>query len=153
RAHAASGRLGRQDDLTMGGAALGVTGLPRGNGRDPRSGHRPGRFLRTRAGVRSRAGASPTHAPGAGGGAIRRRALVKIVIFGLTVSSSWGNGHATLWRGLCRALAELGHEVVFFEKDVPYYAAQRDLHELACGKLELYASWTDARRSAERHVA
>jgi hypothetical protein len=29
---------------------------------------------------------------------------VKIVIFGLTIRSSWGNGHATLWRGLCRAL-------------------------------------------------
>jgi hypothetical protein len=26
---------------------------------------------------------------------------MKLVIFGLTVSSSWGNGHATLWRALC----------------------------------------------------
>ena len=30
---------------------------------------------------------------------------MKLVVFGLTISSSWGNGHATLWRGLCRALA------------------------------------------------
>src|SRR4051812_184230 len=52
---------------------------------------------------------------------------MKLVIFGLTVSSSWGNGHATLWRGLCRALARHGHDVVFFEKDVPYYASHRDL--------------------------
>jgi spore maturation protein CgeB len=45
---------------------------------------------------------------------------MKLVIFGLTVSSSWGNGHATLWRGLCKALAARGHHVVFFERDVPY---------------------------------
>ena len=47
---------------------------------------------------------------------------MKLVIFGLTVSSSWGNGHATLWRGLCRALARRGHTVVFYERDVDYYA-------------------------------
>ena len=41
---------------------------------------------------------------------------MKIVIFGLTISSSWGNGHATLWRGLCRALAKHNHYVVFYEK-------------------------------------
>ena len=51
---------------------------------------------------------------------------MKLVIFGLALSSSWGNGHATLWRGLVRALAEQGHRVTFFEKDVPYYAANRD---------------------------
>ncbi len=51
---------------------------------------------------------------------------MKIVIFGLALSSSWGNGHATLWRGLTRALAAAGHQVVFFEKDVPYYAEHRD---------------------------
>lgn len=64
---------------------------------------------------------------------------MKIVIFGLTISSSWGNGHATLWRGLCRAFAERGHEVVFFEKDVPYYASNRDLFSLpGGGRLHLY---------------
>lgn len=56
-----------------------------------------------------------------------------IVIFGLTVSSSWGNGHATLWRGLLRALAERGHRVTFFEKDVQYYRDARDLTELPGG--------------------
>ena len=55
---------------------------------------------------------------------------MKLVIFGLTLSSSWGNGHATLWRGLCKALGRRGHEVVFFERDVPYYAAHRDFTEL-----------------------
>jgi spore maturation protein CgeB len=66
---------------------------------------------------------------------------VKIVIFGLTVSSSWGNGHATLWRGLCKHLIRDGHSVVFFERDVPYYADTRDLTELPGGSLILYPNW------------
>ena len=52
---------------------------------------------------------------------------MRLVVFGLTISSSWGNGHATLWRGLCRAFAERGHAVTFFERDVPYYASHRDI--------------------------
>jgi spore maturation protein CgeB len=66
---------------------------------------------------------------------------MKLVVFGLAVSSSWGNGHATLWRGLIRALASLGHRVVFYERDVPYYAEHRDLAELSDGELVLYPSW------------
>jgi spore maturation protein CgeB len=69
---------------------------------------------------------------------------MKLVIFGLTISSSWGNGHATLWRGLCRALAERGHRVIFFEQDRSYYAAHRDYHEVPGGRLQLYSSWSDA---------
>jgi spore maturation protein CgeB len=73
---------------------------------------------------------------------------VKIVIFGLTISSSWGNGHATLWRGLCKHLVRLGHDVVFFERDVPYYASARDLFELPGGHLELYGDWADVKQKA-----
>jgi len=68
---------------------------------------------------------------------------VKIVIFGLTISSSWGNGHATLWRGLCKNLVSAGHDIVFFERDVPYYADNRDMAELSGGRLMLYRSWHD----------
>jgi spore maturation protein CgeB len=69
---------------------------------------------------------------------------MKLVIFGLTVSSSWGNGHATLWRGLIRNLIAEGHEVVFIERDVRWYADHRDLHELpAGGRLLLYSDWSD----------
>jgi spore maturation protein CgeB len=68
---------------------------------------------------------------------------MKLVVFGLTVSSSWGNGHATLWRGLIRALAALGHRVVFYERDVPYYADHRDLLQLTDGELRLYSSWEE----------
>lgn len=78
---------------------------------------------------------------------------MKLVIFGLTLSSSWGNGHATLWRGLCRALARLGHRVVFFERDVPYYASQRDLMELPGTDLCLYASWEEVLPRVRREVA
>jgi len=78
---------------------------------------------------------------------------MKFVIFGLTISSSWGNGHATLWRGLCKALARDGHRVVFFERDVPYYAEARDWHELPGGELVLYREWHDALPRAQRELA
>lgn len=78
---------------------------------------------------------------------------MKIVVFGLTVSSSWGNGHATLWRGLIRALAATGHRVVFFERDVPYYAGHRDLHELPGAELVLYTDWRDVVRRARAELA
>lgn len=77
---------------------------------------------------------------------------MKIVIFGLTISSSWGNGHATLWRGLSRALASQGHRVVFFERNVPYYAANRDLFEIPGGALVLYEDWNGIRHQAEEEL-
>lgn len=77
---------------------------------------------------------------------------MKIVVFGLTVSSSWGNGHATLWRGLCRALSARGHRVVFYEHDVPYYAMNRDLDRIPGGELVLYRAWGEARARAAADV-
>jgi spore maturation protein CgeB len=77
---------------------------------------------------------------------------VKIVIFGLTISSSWGNGHATLWRGLCKHLMRSGHAIVFFERDVPYYAGARDMFELPGGHLELFSCWEDVRAKARSHL-
>lgn len=79
---------------------------------------------------------------------------MKLVVFGLTISSSWGNGHATLWRGLVNSLARRGHRVVFFERDVPYYAAHRDLVELpGGGALHLYRAWDEACPTARRELA
>ena len=80
---------------------------------------------------------------------------MKLVIFGLSVSSSWGNGHATLWRGIIRSLARRGHSVHFFERDVPYYAMHRDYTELpgAC-ELHLYSEWEgEGEALARRHLA
>ncbi|HYF39818.1 MAG TPA: glycosyltransferase [Gemmatimonadales bacterium] len=77
---------------------------------------------------------------------------MKLVVFGLSVSSSWGNGHATLWRGLIRALAQQGHSVVFYERDVPYYADHRDLPQLTYGELKLYDDWDAVYTTARRDV-
>lgn len=78
---------------------------------------------------------------------------MKGVIFGLTISSAWGNGHATLWRGLCRALHARGHEIVFFERDVPYYAHHRDLTEAEWCRLVLYSDFDEAAAVARRELA
>ncbi len=78
---------------------------------------------------------------------------MKLVVFGLTVSSSWGNGHATLWRGLARALGEAGVRFVFFERDVPYYAQHRDPHDPRWGVLHLYRGFEEVRALAERELA
>lgn len=68
---------------------------------------------------------------------------MKIVILGLSITSSWGNGHATTYRGLVRELAARGHDVLFLERDVPWYAANRDLSRPPYGHTELYASLAD----------
>ncbi len=77
---------------------------------------------------------------------------MKFVIFGLSVSSSWGNGHATLWRGLLAAMKNRGYRAAFFERDVPYYASQRDLSELTTGPLILYPEWNDVRHLAQEEL-
>ncbi|HEX3868729.1 MAG TPA: glycosyltransferase [Gemmatimonadaceae bacterium] len=71
----------------------------------------------------------------------------------MTISSSWGNGHATLWRGLCRALERRGHQITFFERDVPYYAAHRDLVALDGITIELYPDWGALSAHAASEVA
>ena len=63
---------------------------------------------------------------------------MKIVIIGLSITSSWGNGHATTYRGLVKELTQEGHEVLFLEKDVPYYASNRDLPQPDYCRLGLY---------------
>jgi spore maturation protein CgeB len=52
---------------------------------------------------------------------------LNVVILGLSLSSSWGNGHATTYRGLIRGLSALGHRVLFLERDVEWYRSHRDL--------------------------
>ena len=72
-----------------------------------------------------------------------------LVIFGLTVSSSWGNGHATLWRSLIRAALRRGHTIKFYEQDVPYYRDTRDLDRLPSGAdLILYQGFAGIRDQA-----
>ena len=63
---------------------------------------------------------------------------LRIVILGLTITSSWGNGHATTYRGLVRGLCRRGHQVLFLERDKPWYAENRDLAEPPYGETALY---------------
>lgn len=78
---------------------------------------------------------------------------MKLVVFGLTISSAWGNGHAALWRSLADGLAHLGHELTFFERDVHDYDSHRDLVRLPAGELHLYADWPSVRDRAAAAVA
>lgn len=78
---------------------------------------------------------------------------MKIVIFGLSITSSWGNGHATTFRALCRALHQRGHRIVFFEKDVEWYASNRDLPNPEFCELKLYSEWDEVRSSAASELA
>ncbi|MEQ8822088.1 MAG: glycosyltransferase [Sumerlaeia bacterium] len=70
---------------------------------------------------------------------------MRIVFLGLSITSSWGNGHATTYRGLVRELDRLGHEVWFLERDAPWYAANRDLPEPPFGHTRLYGSLEELR--------
>jgi spore maturation protein CgeB len=71
---------------------------------------------------------------------------MKLVVLGLSLSSSWGNGHATTFRALLAAFAARGHEVTFLERDVPWYASQRDLVEPAWCRLAFYDDLADLKR-------
>lgn len=68
---------------------------------------------------------------------------MRIVVIGLSITSSWGNGHATTFRSLIRGLSELGHRVLFLERDVPWYAAHRDLPNPDFCELGLYADLSE----------
>src|SRR4051812_44994334 len=68
------------------------------------------------------------------------RDRLRIVIIGLAITSSWGNGHATTYRGLVRELVRRGHDVLFLEHDKPWYASNRDLPDPPFGQTELYES-------------
>lgn len=71
---------------------------------------------------------------------------LNIVMIGLSVTSSWGNGHATTYRALIEALAKRGHRVTFLERDVPWYRAHRDLTKPFGWSVELYQSLQDIPR-------
>ena len=69
---------------------------------------------------------------------------MKIIVFGLSVTSSWGNGHATTYRALLAALHQRGHQIVFFEKDEEWYASNRDLPSPDFCGLHLFQNWKEA---------
>ncbi|MDT0687637.1 CgeB family protein [Autumnicola psychrophila] len=78
---------------------------------------------------------------------------MKFVIIGLSVTSSWGNGHATTFRALLKELKALGHDILFLEKDVPYYANNRDLPNPEFCELGLYKTNDELKEDYQDAVA
>ena len=78
---------------------------------------------------------------------------MKIVICGLAITSSWGNGHATTFRALTKALHERGHRVVFFEKDLYWYADNRDLPHPGFCAVRIFRDWKKATSEIKRELA
>src|SRR3954465_910817 len=74
----------------------------------------------------------------------RQRDRMKIVFFGLSITSSWGNGHATTYRALLKALHGRGHRIVFFEKDTYWYADNRDLPRPDFCDVHIFRTWKNA---------
>ena len=77
---------------------------------------------------------------------------LRLVILGLSITSSWGNGHATTYRGLVRELVKRGHDVLFLERDVPWYAANRDLPRPPYGRTELYTALDELKQHFAEQV-
>jgi spore maturation protein CgeB len=71
---------------------------------------------------------------------------MKLVVLGLSLSSSWGNGHATTFRALLKAFAARGHDILFLERDVPWYRNQRDLADPSYCQLCFYDDLDDLAR-------
>lgn len=79
--------------------------------------------------------------------------LMRIVFIGLTLSSSWGNGHATTYRALLKGLSRRGHDITFLEREAPWYAANRDLTDPDYAKLKFYTNFDELRLRFSRQVA
>jgi spore maturation protein CgeB len=76
-----------------------------------------------------------------------------IIVLGLSITSSWGNGHATTWRALLRALATRGHRLTFLERDVSWYRAHRDLPKASYCRIRLYRDLAELKRRFAAAVA
>jgi spore maturation protein CgeB len=77
---------------------------------------------------------------------------MKIVVFGLSITSAWGNGHATTFRALLKALHGRGHQISFFERDAEWYASNRDLPQPEFCRVHIYESWSTVREQALREA-
>lgn len=80
------------------------------------------------------------------------RPPLRFVICGLSITSSWGNGHATTYRGLVRELAARGHEILFLERDTPWYSENRDLADPPYCRVELYKTIEELKDRFSRDV-
>lgn len=83
---------------------------------------------------------------------MNKTSSLNIVILGLSITSSWGNGHATTYRSIVKGLSKRGHHVTFLERDVPWYAENRDLAAPPYGKTYLYNSLKDLQDRFSGHI-
>ena len=78
---------------------------------------------------------------------------MRLVVLGLSLSSSWGNGHATTYRALLGAMAARGHDILFLERDVSWYRDSRDLADPRWCELAFYDNLEDLARYRARMAA
>lgn len=77
---------------------------------------------------------------------------MKIVIFGLSITSSWGNGHATTFRALCSALHSRGHHITFFEHNAEWYEHNRDLPDPSFCRVRIFNEWSEIVRDVRAQL-
>jgi spore maturation protein CgeB len=77
---------------------------------------------------------------------------MRIVILGLSITSSWGNGHANIYRGLVRELSASGHKILFLERDMPWFAQNRDLPEPPHCRTYLYSSIPELKKKFTQDI-
>lgn len=69
---------------------------------------------------------------------------MKIAFYGSSLLSSYWNGAATYYRGMLRSLAELGHDITFYEPDVYDRQKNRDIDPPAWCKVVVYQPTAEA---------
>src|SRR5437588_4433918 len=79
---------------------------------------------------------------------------MKISFFGSSLVSSYWNGAATYYRGILRALAARGHEIVFYEPDAFERQSHRDIPDPDWARVIVYPAshegWQRSLKTAAR---
>lgn len=78
---------------------------------------------------------------------------MKIAFFGSSLLSSYRNGEATCHRGLLKALAGLGHDIVFYEPDALGRQHRRDISDPPWARVVVYEANTDGWQRALAQAA
>lgn len=78
---------------------------------------------------------------------------LSIVFLGLSITSSWGNGHATTYRALLRELALRGHRLLFLERRAPWYEDNADMPSPPFCETALYGSLDELFHRHRRAIA
>lgn len=99
--------------------------------------------------VEAALGAMPARRRRSNGGAPIQ---LDVVVLGLSITSSWGNGHATTYRALLRELSRRGHRITFLEREREWYAQHRDLTNPEFCTVHLYRDLDELRDAHEQRI-